>query len=277
MRTMADVIPGSDGLIARDSGSWAKDKLYYLERYLYIFSVGMGEKWPEKLYYVDLFAGPGHCLTRDTREEIDGSPLRALKFNFAKYFFFEVDPACCEALAKRVEAQAPEKLGRVAIISGDCNEHIDKVQPPTSGLGLAFVDPTGISQISFETVRKLAVRRRIDLLINFPEGMGIRMNLHHYTRSEENALNTFMGSDRWKQRFQRVPTSFDQACSEIANEYLENLRSLGYLALDKDWIPVRTNQNALLYYLLFASKHPRGTDLWHKIGRIEPHGQRKLF
>jgi len=32
---------GSDGLPVRDSGVWAGEKLYYLERYLDIVSVGM--------------------------------------------------------------------------------------------------------------------------------------------------------------------------------------------------------------------------------------------
>ncbi len=82
---------GSDRLPVRDSGVWAGEKLYYLERYLDIVSVGMKNRWAGKLYYVDLFAGPGKCLIRETRKEIDGSPLIALKFNFAKYFFVESD------------------------------------------------------------------------------------------------------------------------------------------------------------------------------------------
>jgi hypothetical protein len=49
------------------------------------------------------------------------------------------------------------------------------------------------------------------------------------------------------------------------------------LAVDGDWIPVRTDQNTLLYYLLFASKHRRGNEFWRKIKRIDPHGQRHLF
>jgi hypothetical protein len=32
----------SDGFVARDSGAWAKEKLYNLERYLDIASVGSG-------------------------------------------------------------------------------------------------------------------------------------------------------------------------------------------------------------------------------------------
>ena len=142
---------------------------------------------------------------------------------------------------------------------------------------VAFVDPTGISQVSFDTIRKLTAGRQIDLIINFPEGMGIRMNLHQYTRSETNALTTFMGSARWKERYRRYLTSFDQVCGEIAKEYLANLGAVGYSAVDADWIPVKTDQNTLLYYLLFASKDPRGNDFWRKITRIDPYGQRHLF
>jgi len=267
---------GSDGLVARDSGVWAKEKLYYLEHYLDIFSVGMNKKWAGKLYYVDLFAGPGKCRIRETEEEIDGSPLIALKFNFAKYFFVESDEKYCRALEARVKARAPEKYKDVEIIQGDCNHEIEKIKLPPSSLGLAFIDPTGVSSLAFETIRKLAHDRKIDLIINFPEGMGIRMNLHQYTQKERNALNRFMGSAIWQERRRQVLTSFDEMCTEIANEYLTNLKSLGYLAVNSDWIPVKTDQNTLLYYLLFASKNPRGNDFWRKITKIDPHGQRHL-
>ncbi len=125
-------ILGSDGLPARDSGAWAKEKLYYLEHYLDIFSVGMGKKWKGKLYYVDLFAGPGRCRIPETQEEFDGSPLIALKFNFAKYVFFESDPSCFKALETRIKNRAPEKLRNVELVPDDCNKKVSKVSPPPS-------------------------------------------------------------------------------------------------------------------------------------------------
>jgi len=276
---MPDESPfGNDGLPVRDSGSWVEDKLYYLGRYLKIFSVGMKNKWAGRLYYVDLFAGPGRCRIRGTKKEIDGSPLVALLgFTFSKYFFFEADRPCFEALEARAKRRAPDKYKNVNMVYGDCNKTIEQVDLPATGLGLAFIDPTGISQISFDTVRKLTANRQIDLIINFPEGMGIRMNLHQYTQNDTSALNRFMGSARWQERYRQSLTSFDQVCREIAKEYLDNLRSLGYLAVDGDWIPVRTDQNTLLYYLLFASRNPRGNDFWRKIKRISPSGDRELF
>lgn len=266
---------GSDGLVVKDSGVWAKEKLYYLERYLDIVSVGMKKKWAGKLYYVDLFAGPGKCLIRGTNEEVDGSPLIALKFNFAKYFFVESDEKCYQALAARAKIRAPGK--NIETIQGDCNDVIERINLPPSSLALAFIDPTGVSPLAFETIRKLVENRRVDLIINFPEGMGIRMNLRQYTNSEANALDRFMGTSKWKARYEQSMNSFNQACSEIAQEYLGNLGALGYIAVDSDWIPVKTHKNTLLYYLLFASKHSRGNDLWRKIKQIDPHGQRRLF
>ncbi len=41
----------SDDLIAWRTGAWAKDKLFYLARYFYIFNAGMQKKWSERIIY----------------------------------------------------------------------------------------------------------------------------------------------------------------------------------------------------------------------------------
>jgi three-Cys-motif partner protein len=273
---MTETMYGKDGLAIRDSGEWIKSKFHYLSRYLRTFTVSMRNKW--NLYYVDLFAGPGKCKIRENQEELDGSPLIALLANdFDKYYFFEADPECYEALEQRIKKYAPEKTEKVQLIFRDCNTTIGEIVPPSNGLGVAFIDPTGLSPLAFETIRRLSAGRKIDLIINFNDGMGIRMNIHQYTKGKETALDVFMGSDRWRQRFEEKMMSFEDICRAIVNEYMENLRKLGYLAFDNEVVPVTTQQNVLLYYLLFASKHPRGNDLWRKIGLIGPNGQRKLL
>jgi three-Cys-motif partner protein len=267
---------GADGLIARSSGIWIKDKLHYLDHYLDIFSVGMQNKWPGKLFYVDLFSGPGRCRIRETQEETDGSPLIALKYDFAKYFFFEADHTCFKALEARVESKAPQKTKNVELIQGDCNEKIKKISSASGNLGLAFIDPTGLSPFKFETMRQLATNRKIDIIINFHEGMGIRMNMHQYMEKEDSALDAFVGSSRWRGKLKQAPASLDQVCKAITNEYRDNLREMGYKIVDGSQVPIRTQNNALLYYLLFASKDPKGNEFWEKIGKIDSRGQRKL-
>src|SRR5438046_6160343 len=168
-----------------------------MESRVAIFSVGTKKKWAAKIYYVDLFAGPGKCRVRETKEEIDGSPLIALKFDFAQYFFFESDTQCQRALTARVKARAPEK--EVKIIPGNCNEKVDQVEVPKASLGLAFIDPTGLSPLAFGTIHQLAKNRKIDLIINFHEGMGIRMNLYKHTKKEGGAMDSLVGSALWLQ------------------------------------------------------------------------------
>jgi three-Cys-motif partner protein len=273
--SMTESFLGKDGLVARSSGDWIESKFHYLRRYLNIFSVAMKNKW--ELYYVDLFAGPGLCKIRETQEEINGSPLIALLENdFDKYYFFEADPDCFQALTKRIQKQAPDKIRKTQLIPGDCNTTINQINPPTNGLGVAFIDPTGLSPLTFETIRKLSFNRKIDLIINFHDGMGIRMNLHQYTKNTDTALDAFMGSNRWQQKRQQKLMSFEDICREIVNEYMENLRDIGYLAFGNEMVPVTTKQNSLLYYLLFASKHPKGNEFWRKIGLIDPQGQRRF-
>lgn len=269
-------IIGADGLIARSSGIWVKEKLYYLEHYLDIFSVGMKKKWPGKLYYIDLFAGPGRCKIRDSGDETDGSPLIALKYDFAKYYFYEADDKCFKALEARVESRAPHKRENVELIPGDCNEKINEISSTTGNLGLAFIDPTGLSPFKFETMRQMANNRKIDLIINFHEGMGIRMNMHQYMEKEDSALDAFVGSSHWRAKLKQDPAPLDQVCKAIAKEFRDNLRGLGYKIVDGSQVPVRTQNNALLYYLLFASKNPKGTEFWEKIGKIDSRGQRRL-
>jgi three-Cys-motif partner protein len=72
-----DLTIGIDGLPVRIVRPWAKEKLHYLRRYIEIFTAGMKDKWPRRVY-ADLFAGPGRSVVEDTAEEIDGSPLIAL-------------------------------------------------------------------------------------------------------------------------------------------------------------------------------------------------------
>jgi hypothetical protein len=141
----------SDGLPARSTGSWVRDKKYYVGRYLDIFTRAVGKKW-DGLAYVDLFAGPGQNVIRQTNESVDGSPLWALGQDFARYVFVDV-PEVLLTLKSRL-ANHP-KLPLIKFVEGDCNAVIERVlrSVPANYLTLVFVDPTGL-QIQFSTLAK---------------------------------------------------------------------------------------------------------------------------
>ena len=95
----------SDHLPARPTGQWVQGKNYYLCRYLDIMTHGVVKKWEAKLAYVDLFAGPGRSIIRDTGEEVEGSPVLSLKYEFAKYIFVD-KPEVLSSLSKQCRRRA---------------------------------------------------------------------------------------------------------------------------------------------------------------------------
>jgi hypothetical protein len=71
---------GADGEVVQCVNMWAERKYYYLDRYL------TATKPARKKYakngnavYIDLFAGPGACRIKKTKEEILGGALRVIK------------------------------------------------------------------------------------------------------------------------------------------------------------------------------------------------------
>jgi three-Cys-motif partner protein len=66
---------------------------------------GVVKKWEAKLAYVDLFAGPGRSIIRDTGEEVEGSPVLSLKYEFAKYIFVD-KPEVLSSLSKQCRRRA---------------------------------------------------------------------------------------------------------------------------------------------------------------------------
>jgi three-Cys-motif partner protein len=263
-----------DGLPARSTGQWVHDKKYYLDRFLSIFTRGVGPKWNGKLCYIDLFSGPGRSVIRDTGEEIEGSPLSALNYEFAQYVFVDV-PQVIDSLQQRLEGNPKSK--KVSLVQGDCNEVIEAVRACAlpDHLTLAFVDPTGL-QIRFQTLRRLVQDRKVDLLMTIQFGMGMRMNLRQYFQSESNALTDFMGNETWREDVESGGSA-SQICHRILDRYIRQLKELGYETVQNREIPVRTDQNnLLLYFIVLASRHPRGHDFWRKATQIQPSGQRLL-
>jgi len=171
-----------DGLAVRDSGRWAKEKLYYVDRYMTIFNGGMKNMWPRR-GYIDLMSGPGRCIDRKTGEEFDGSPLLALKSAppFSHAVFVESDSAYASALATRTSTES----SRRTVLTSDCNapRTITEVRQRIEArmLSLCFVDNLGLN-VTFNTISTLVQDRSIDLLFTF--------QVSDLTRNVDEAMNS---------------------------------------------------------------------------------------
>lgn len=262
-----------DGWPARETGLWVHDKKYYVERYLDIFTRGVGRKW-DGLAYVDLFSGPGQNLIRDNNESLDGSPFWALKRDFNRYVFVDV-PSVLNTLRARLAAH--RKLAQIKFIEGDCNAVIEQVRQaiPANYLTLVFIDPTGL-QIHFRSLTQLVQSRNIDFLMTLQFGMGVRMNLPQYFRTQGEALTLFIGNTDWRKDVE-LGGSASQVCRRILDRYLKQLAKLGYETVRDREIPIHTGGNLWLYSIVLASRHPLAHHFWRKATDILSSGQKFLF
>jgi three-Cys-motif partner protein len=274
-----EALSRTDGLPVRDSGPWAKEKLYYVERYMSIFNGGMKYHWPQRAY-VDLMAGPGRCVEREAGEEFDGSPILATQSEpqFSTVILVESDDKAATALTTRTAAAADRRK----VIRRDCNATatITEVRHVVGRmLTLCFIDNLGLN-VTLATIRSLSEGNRpIDFLVT--------VQVNDLTRNMDTALSSadgdrfdaFFGSPQWREvirRFDRGEIAVADRAAALCNFYGEQLAGLGYGYVEQLHRLMKNTRNAPLYRLLLASRHPRGAEFFRKIAAIEYGGQRNL-
>lgn len=267
-------LPSDDGLPVQCVGPWAKDKHDYVRRYIDASSGPRSKYLKPKgsrpaggAAFIDLFAGPGRARVRETLEFIDGSPsiaARHAKAPFTRIILCDLEAENTATLRKRFEHD-----GRVEVIDGDCNETIDQVvdRVPQHGLNLALIDPYGMRAIAFETIRRLAAVKRMDLLIHFPTG-----DMKRNFAQDPEWFARFVGTNAWGFEL-RGPSDIAKLIQILRGQ----LATLGYGSDQVREAPIRNTVGVTLYHLVYASKDPLGDKIWRTIAKIDAKGQRDLF
>ena len=244
--------PSDDGLPAQCVGRWVEEKHIYVKRYVEATrKVRKGYLGASKggAAFVDLFAGPGRARIRETGQFVKGSPFLALdqtEAPFSRVVLCDLSTINVAALKERTKSDAT----RVDIVEGDCNVVVDQLvqSVPVYGLNMAFVDPYGLSQLAFETIRALAHVARMDLIIHFPTGT-IKRNFHQ----NEADLDRFLGTRDWRST---VKTAQD--AHKLIDVLRSQLATVGYTGADVRDIAVENAKHTVMYYLVFASKNRLG-------------------
>ncbi len=174
--------------------------------------------------YVELYAGCGCCICKDSRCQIDDSGLRVLKAKtgFDKYIFVVQDPEDARNLEGLTAPYSTQNS--IEIITGNCagNRVLEQVFDliPRSSSSFAFIDPPGYRRLRWSLIKKLASHsgdwkgHKMELLIIFPLEMALLRNL---TRPEcEASITRFYGNRKWQ---------------EIKKEWLEGKIKLGEVRL----------------------------------------------
>lgn len=278
------VAKASDGLKAREAGTWTKEKLTYLRKYAEGFMKAMAPKRAEgrwnKLVYIDPLCGSGKCITEN--EEFDGSPLIALgiRTGFDHLYLSDRSSHNISALKKRIPKA---DLLHTSCKVGDCNTLVDEVVKnfPERSLGLAFIDPEGF-EVDFAVLKALA-SRPIDILYFFPSMIGVKRNLRQSFVQEGGRLDSVLGSEWRNVPAAKLAVGKPLTENEISKldtsliHYLRRqVRALGLVHQDDNPPLLRNEQNAPMYHLLFFSKDVAGLKIWNGIKKIAPGGQRSF-
>lgn len=252
---LCDQFTSPDGLPFRCIHRQSSLKLKVLNYYLNIVSVAMKNK-KGKRYFLDLFSGPGLCFDRDNGRFMDGSSMIALKLAvpFTNYIFNDVSAITSNALYSRVKSLFPGLAERVVCTNYDTNGEIDaivKMVDRYSSIVVAFIDPNDLSN-HFETIRTLSSIARLDLIINYPIS-DLKRNYEIY-RGDNNKAKLYLGREK-------LPSNPENCY----RDYKKDIKKLGFVAVEDDLdkkIKVTTKSRADIYYLIYASKHPKGLEFW---------------
>ena len=255
------------------------DKLLILARYFPAF--GQACQRAGAWYFVDAFAGYGHCAFEEIR--VRGSTLLALEAQptFDKVISIEAYPNAVDVLRQRT---APYGM-RSLVISGDCNDEImptSQENLPRESPLLVLFDQTGV-QLRWETVEKVSKFRvgkfKTELLIfvNTPYVLRAASNEAH--RSVLDA--SFPPGLPWRERLTEVESGQEKRDSLVAS-YSEGLReTLGYRTVFSRAVgPIEEDgAGRERYHLIFATDNEAGEQIMSNcfakgyLGGL----QRKLF
>jgi three-Cys-motif partner protein len=201
-------------------------------------------------YYIDLFAGSG--LMKADSYYFVGSPIVAVGSTlpdkkFSEYICLEIVKSRREALERRAVIAAKHFRTCCPRIFGvDCNKELPRILddfcPRDRTCFLAFVDPEGISDLKWDTLHKLLVHGKGDIILNFPTS-GIIRNFSQ--PQSEKALSDFFGDSGYKE--------ISPTADNMVEYYKNKIASADGFRRTVDNLPITDESSHRLYDLIFAT------------------------
>ena len=279
-----NIVSVLDELPLRCVGEWAYDKIYRLVQYFGIFAGGMKNQWGA-LNYIEIGSGPGRCVIRENCIELDGTALAIIRngrfSSIQKAIFVDASPRVTTILNERIATLSAASVAKAVV--GDYENGpqlcmaLEDLAPRS--LNFVFIDPTECD-VPFATIKQIVDHLgNADLLINVALGTDVNRNIGPAIVSSTHArarekYERFLGAPGFCARPDVIELAkrfdHDALRREFAEAYREQLRRIGYLHTDIR--PVRH-----YYYLLFASRNPKGLEFWLKSCEIAPDNQRELL
>lgn len=251
-------------------GYWSEIKLEILKKYATAYSTILSKQKTPKLHhiYVDAFAGAGKHISKTTGEFVFGSPSNALAIEppFKEYHLIDLDSAKVEALYHIAEGR-----NDTYIYEGDCNEILCSRVFPKADFqkyrrALCILDPYGL-HLDWSVIQKAGQMKSIDIFLNFPVADMNRnvlwRNPKNVPNEQKNRMNRFWGDESWKDvvyvKSRQMSLFGDHDSEKVSNDtiaeaFRNRLKTKAKFGCVPKPIAMRNTQNAIVYYLFFATQ-----------------------
>ena len=261
-------------------GEWSILKLDIVEKYGHGYTTAFKNERGAylKKYYIDGFSGAGVHVVKRTRQEIEGSPKRALNVTppFDGFHFIDLNPAKTGHLEQLCEGRE-----NVWIHTNDANKRLKMLLPTFKyenyKRALCLLDPYGL-QLDWEVMQMAGQVGTIDMFLNFPI---MDMNRNAFLWKPELAdpddiarMTRFWGDDSWRQvawadskqpDMFRVTELEKQPNKVIAEAFRERLKKVAGFTYVPEPLPMTNSKNAVVYYLFFAARNPAAGNIIESI------------
>jgi three-Cys-motif partner protein len=247
-------------------GAWSVLKLEIIEKYGAAYTKAFANAPRLKKFYIDGFSGAGAHVVKRTREQIEGSPTRALKISppFDEFYFIDMDADKTAYLEKLCAGRKD-----VHIHTGDTNPYLRKLLPTIQfqkyNRALCLLDPYGL-HLDWEVIALAGQSKAVDMFLNFPV---MDMNRNAIWRHPEKVpqegvdrMTRFWGDESWKQAAYTespqqnlffAPDLLKQTNETIVAAFRQRLKDVARFSYVPDPLPMRNSTNAVVYYLFLAS------------------------
>jgi len=262
-------------------GYWSEIKIEIIKKYATAYSkVISAQQTPQLEHaYIDGFAGAGQHVRKADATTVAGSPLAALKVTppFRRYYFIELEPTRIANLQSLIGPRSDVK-----IMQGDCNRILlqdvfPHVRFEDYRRGLCILDPYGL-HLNWEVIAEAGKMKSIEIFLNFPvldinrkvlwrDPMGVNPD-------DIRRMNAYWGDESWRkiayapspQRDLWGQTKLEKADTEVVAEaFRQHLKKDAGFRYVLPPSPMRNTQNAIVYYLFFASPNETGGHIVEKI------------
>lgn len=267
-------------------GKWTEKKLLIIDEYLKAYSKVLKNTKVKKIY-IDAFAGSGKTILENNiqksntlsifemfpelskmevveeNNEIEGSALLSLHYDFDEYYFLEIDENRIECLKSEINEKFLSKKDKVHFIKGNSNIELKKILKniKVTDRCLLFLDPYSL-ELEWNLIEEISKYEVIDLWYLFPLNAISRIipKDRKKLNKNEKLISTILGTEEWEKTLYEVSLQGNIFDEEIKTrvefsklkEYIKNrFAKLFPYVYDKDIILYNEAKNSPLFLLCF--------------------------